>query len=71
METGYISLDEEKKEEVIFTSANTTLGRTPIYWKSMLLVYSTAASRYVRLARFLSVLLLTIRMILQVFCIHA
>ena len=63
METGYISLDEDKKK-LKFTSANTTLGRTPIHSRSVILVYSTAASRLVRLARFLSMPLLTIRMIL-------
>ena len=67
----WIYISRWRQEEVIFTSANTTLGRTPIHSKSVLLVYSTTASRYVRPARFLSMPLLTIRMILQVFRIHA
>ena len=61
----WIYISRWRQEEAIFTSANTTFGRTPIHSKSVLLVYSTATSRYVRPARFLSVLLLTIRMTLR------
>ena len=63
METGYIYLDEDKK---LYTPQEIPPLGEPLSIQSLCYWFTpTAASRYVRPVRFLSVLLLTIMMTLR------